>query len=86
MGIRRSTDLAEGSPWQNPYMERLISSIRRECPGPSAEAARTLFRDLGVKDIGTPESAETVAELRRFEKEYFGNGQLHIVDADIRAT
>jgi hypothetical protein len=29
-----------------------------------------------------PESAETIAEVRRFENEYVGNGQLHIVDAD----
>jgi hypothetical protein len=42
----------------------------------------SIFQDLGVKDTGTPESAETIAEVRRFENEYFGNGQLHIVDAD----
>jgi hypothetical protein len=42
----------------------------------------SLFQDLAVKDTGTPDSAETIAEVRRFENEYFGNGQLHIVDAD----
>jgi hypothetical protein len=42
----------------------------------------SIFHDLGVKDTGTPESAETIAEVRRFENEYLGNGQLHIVDAD----
>ena len=35
-----------------------------------------------VKDTGTAESAERVAEVRRFEKDYFGNGELHIVNAD----
>jgi hypothetical protein len=41
----------------------------------------SLFHDLGVKDTGTAESAERIAEVRRFEHEYFGNGQLHIVNA-----
>lgn len=41
-----------------------------------------LFHDLGVKDTGTAESAERIAEVRRFENEYFGNGQLHIVNAE----
>ena len=34
-----------------------------------------LFDDLAVMDRGTPEGAEAVAEVRRFSKEYFGNGQ-----------
>jgi hypothetical protein len=38
-------------------------------------------RRLEVR-VNTSESAETIAEVRRFESEYFGNGQLHIVDAD----
>ena len=42
----------------------------------------SVFDDVGVKDTGTPESAETIAEVRRFENEYFGNGQLQIVDAE----
>jgi len=42
----------------------------------------SLFRDLGVKDTGTAESAERIAEIRRFERNYFGNGELHIVNAD----
>jgi hypothetical protein len=42
----------------------------------------SLFRDLGVKDTGTAESAERIAEIRRFERDYFGNGELHIVNAD----
>lgn len=42
----------------------------------------SLFDDVGVKDTGTPESAEIVAEVRRFENEYFGNGHLHVVDAE----
>src|SRR6266849_2357932 len=30
MGIR-DKPIAPGSPWQNPYVERLIGTIRREC-------------------------------------------------------
>lgn len=45
----------------------------------------SLFRDFMVKDTGTAESAERVAEVRRFEKDYFGNGELHIVNADTGA-
>src|SRR5258705_8519539 len=30
MGIR-DRPIAPGSPWQNPYMERLIGTVRREC-------------------------------------------------------
>ena len=30
MGIDE-VPIAPGSPWQNPYCERLIGSIRREC-------------------------------------------------------
>lgn len=42
----------------------------------------SLFHDIGVKDTGTVESAERIAEVRRFENDYFGNGQLHIVNAE----
>jgi hypothetical protein len=38
-----------------------------------------------VKDTGTAESAERVAEIKRFERDYFGNGKLHIVNADTGA-
>jgi hypothetical protein len=38
--------------------------------------------DIGHKDSGDPESAEERAELSRFHKEFFGNGQLRIVDAE----
>ena len=41
----------------------------------------SLFHDIAAKDTDTPELAETIAEVRRFETDYFGNGQLHIVDA-----
>lgn len=44
-----------------------------------------LSNDLAVADAGTPEAAEAVAELRRFSKEYFCNGQLHIYNADTGA-
>jgi hypothetical protein len=41
-----------------------------------------LFSDIGVCDTGTAESAERVHEVKRFEQDYFGNGQLHIVNTD----
>ena len=41
-----------------------------------------LFDDLAVADAGTPEAAEAIAEIRRFSKEYFANGQLHIFNAE----
>jgi hypothetical protein len=41
-----------------------------------------LFADIGVRDTGTAESAERVHEVKRFQQDYFGNGQLHIVNAD----
>jgi hypothetical protein len=41
-----------------------------------------LFRDIGVRDTGTAESAERVHEVKRFEQDYFGNGQLHIFNTD----
>jgi hypothetical protein len=41
-----------------------------------------LFSDIGVRDAGTAEAAERVHEVRRFEQDYFGNGKLHIVNAD----
>jgi hypothetical protein len=42
----------------------------------------SLFDDVGINDTGSSESAERIAEMRRFESEYFGNGQLHIVNAE----
>jgi hypothetical protein len=30
MGIR-DRPISPGSPWQNPYVERLIGTVRREC-------------------------------------------------------
>jgi hypothetical protein len=45
----------------------------------------SLLHDIAVKDMGTAESAERVAEVKRFEHDYFGNGQLHIVNADTGA-
>jgi hypothetical protein len=41
-----------------------------------------LFNDIAVLDTGTAEAAERLAEFRRFAMEYFGNGQLHIYDAE----
>jgi hypothetical protein len=40
------------------------------------------FRDFAVKDTGTPESAERIAEVKRFQHDHFGNGQLCIVNAE----
>lgn len=41
-----------------------------------------VFRDVGVRDTGTAESAERIHEVKRFEQDYFGNGQLHIVNTE----
>ena len=41
-----------------------------------------LFPDVGARDMGTAESAERIHEVKRFEQDYFGNGQLHIVNTD----
>jgi hypothetical protein len=38
--------------------------------------------DLVYRDDGTPGSAETVADVKRFFRDYFGNGRLHIYNAD----
>ena len=39
MGIR-DKPIAPGSPWQNGFAERLIGSIRRECPGSVVQCDR----------------------------------------------
>jgi Methylamine utilization protein MauJ len=41
-----------------------------------------VFSGIGVRDTGSAESAERVHEVKRFEQDYFGNGQLHIVATD----
>jgi len=41
-----------------------------------------ILTDIGQKDSGTAESAEAIVECSRFYRDYFGNGQLHILDAD----
>jgi hypothetical protein len=38
--------------------------------------------DFARQDDGSPESAEAIAECSRFFKEYWGNGQLRIINAD----
>ncbi len=45
----------------------------------------SLGRDLFAKDTGSAESADNIAEVSRFSSDYFGNGQLHIVNADTGA-
>lgn len=41
-------------------------------------------RDFARRDDGSPESAEAIAECSRFLKEYWGNGQLRIINAATR--
>jgi hypothetical protein len=38
--------------------------------------------DFARRDDGSPESAEAIAECSRFFKEYWGNGQLRIINAE----
>jgi len=40
------------------------------------------FDGVGIRDMGTAESAARIHEVRRFSHDYFGNGQLHIVETD----
>jgi hypothetical protein len=44
-----------------------------------------LSEDLVYRDDGTPDSAEAVAEVKRFYRDYFGNGRLHVYNADTGA-
>jgi Methylamine utilization protein MauJ len=41
----------------------------------------SLGRDLFARDTGSAEAADNMAEVSRFSSEYFGNGQLHILNA-----
>jgi hypothetical protein len=41
-----------------------------------------LFHDISVCDTGSAESAGRVHEIKRFWQDYFGNGQLHIINTD----
>jgi hypothetical protein len=40
-----------------------------------------LFADISAHDTDNAESAARVHEVKRFAHDYFGNGQLHIVNA-----
>jgi hypothetical protein len=44
-----------------------------------------VFEDLQYSDDGSAEAAEATAEVKRFVKDYFGNGQLHIYNAQTGA-
>jgi hypothetical protein len=41
-----------------------------------------LFHDISVGDTGSAESAERIHEIKRFWQDYFGNGQLHIINTE----
>ena len=41
-----------------------------------------LSEDLAYRDDGTPDSAESVADVKRFFRDYFGNGRLYVYNAD----
>lgn len=43
------------------------------------------FEGLAPLDDGSADAAEAIAELRRFHKDYFGNGQLHIYNVETGA-
>jgi hypothetical protein len=42
----------------------------------------SVFDDIAVRDTGTAQGALRIAEVRRFEHEFFGNGQLQIFNAE----
>src|SRR5206468_12000112 len=61
MGIR-AVRIAPHSPWQNPFRERLIGSIRRDCLDHflilnEAHLRRRLHADLGDSNISRPRHA-----------------------------
>jgi hypothetical protein len=41
-----------------------------------------LFEDIGYADSGSADSAEAMVEILRFHHEYFGNGQLRLLNAE----
>ncbi len=43
-----------------------------------------LDRGLRVRDDGSPRAAGYIADIRRFQLDYIGNGELHVYDADTR--
>jgi hypothetical protein len=43
-----------------------------------------LDRGLQVRDDGSARAARNIADLRRFQLDYLGNGELHLYDADTR--
>jgi hypothetical protein len=50
-------------------------------------AERLLFDlpDIGVSDNGTGQAAETISEVKRFTKDFIGNGELHVYNSDTGA-
>src|SRR5258706_13508279 len=59
MGIR-DRPISPGSPWQNPYVERLIGTVRREClDGMLSSARRTCDRFFLLMLRTTMRSART---------------------------
>lgn len=44
-----------------------------------------LDRGLKIRDDGSARAARNIADLRRFQLDYLGNGELHVYDADTRA-
>lgn len=59
-----------------------FSPAASRSPNNACSRSRTSASGSGA---AIPESAGRVAEVRRFENDYFGNGQLHIVNADTGA-
>lgn len=44
-----------------------------------------LDRGLKIRDDGSARAARNIADLRRFQLNYIGNGELHVYDADTRS-
>lgn len=45
----------------------------------------SMFEDIAIRDLGTAESADRIAEMTRFQTDLLGNGQLSVVESDTGA-
>jgi hypothetical protein len=61
--------------------EQAKLKLRLQLAFPEERLEFNLFNDVALRDSGTAEDAEAIAEGRRFQFQYFGNGKLQIYDS-----
>ena len=64
------------------YAERGDFGIRFELDLKNERLHFDIASDLQAKDDGSPEAAEAIAEIGRFDRDYWGNGKLRILNAE----